>query len=70
MDKKPSLNKAEIVLIILLIISGPLYALALIERGIFGWCYVGCVVVTIAWMLIFVLPNLLKRMKQERQQKK
>lgn len=70
MNTKSALKKAEIVLGILLMISVPLYALALFKGGISSWWYLGDAVVIIAWISLFILPNLLKQMKEERKQKK
>ena len=69
MKKKVSLNKAEIGLLILMILSVPLYALALKKGGMSSWWYIGDALVIIAWVSIFMLPNLLKKMKQEKKQK-
>jgi len=71
MNKRKSLSKAEIVLIILALISIPLYAMALFMGGMSAWWFIGDVLMMMALIVIVILPNLLKQMmrKEKRKQK-
>lgn len=71
MNKRKSLSKAEIVLIILALISIPLYALALFMGGMSAWWFIGDALMMLALIVIVILPNLLKQMmsKEKRKQK-
>jgi hypothetical protein len=66
MDKKRSLGKAEIGLFILMILSIPLYALALFNGRLSALWYIGDALVMIVWIMVFILPKTLKELKQER----
>ncbi len=66
MDKKRSLGKAEIGLFILMILSIPLYALALFNGGLSALWYIGEALVMIVWILAFILPKILKELKKAR----
>ena len=71
MNKRKSLSKAEIVLIILAFISIPLYGVALIKGGMSVWWFIGDALVMLALIATIILPNLLKQMlrKEKRKQK-
>lgn len=71
MNKRKSLSKAEIVLIILALISIPLYGVALFKGGMSVWWFIGDALVMLALIAIIILPNLLKQMlrKEKRRQK-
>lgn len=71
MNKRKSLSKAEIVLIILALISIPLYALALFMGGMSVWWFISDALMMLALIAIVILPNLLKQefRKEKRKQK-
>lgn len=71
MNKRKSLSKAEIVLIILALISIPLYGVALFQGGMSVWWFIGDALVMLALIVTVILPNLLKQMlrKEKRKQK-
>ena len=71
MNKRKSLSKAEIVLIILALISIPLYGVALFKGGMSVWWFIGDALVMMALIATIILPDLLKQMlrKEKRKQK-
>lgn len=71
MNKRKSLSKAEIILIILALISIPLYGVALFQGGMSVWWFIGDALVMLALIVTTILPKLLKQMlrKEKRKQK-
>jgi hypothetical protein len=69
MNKRKSLSKAEIVLIILALIGIPLYGVALFKGGGFVWWFVGDALVMLALAATIILPNLLKQMMRKEKRK-
>ena len=67
--KRFSLSKTEIILCILMAVSIPLYALALKRNDLFVWLCIADWLAMMALSAIFILPKLLKQMKQEKKQK-
>lgn len=71
MNKRRSLSKAEIVLVILALISIPLYGIALFQGGMSVWWFIDDTLMMLALIVTVILPNLLKQMlwKEKRKQK-
>lgn len=71
MNKRKSLSKAEIVLLILALTSIPLYGVALFQGGMSVWWFIGDALMMLALIVTIILPNLLKQMlrKEKRKQK-
>ena len=61
MKTRPPVTKAERILCVLVLLSIPVYGLALFMGGTFTWLYIGYALVIMAWIAIFVLPSILKQ---------
>ena len=70
MNKRKSLSKAEIILVILALISIPLYAVALFKGGMSVWWYIGDALVMLVLIATVILPDLLKQMLHKRKRKR